>query len=260
MKALLVAGWLIASATALHVHAAIRYDELWFNKSMLLDYAAASATAPRQSVYDSLLVADGVDPQSGKGQLIIAWIRRINDDPVILGNPHSTSRLLLNSSARARQVTEGLERVSPGLRLQYVALISKFLDTLVPPDCFGSNDMTAVINRISLSAMSEADIDGYFHVLHAALHASVSAASLDSPSPEQYSRAEERLKLSILQELGYVPADVARYSAYATNPRGAAPADACWAMRVTLHAILAMPEPERDIVLRKTVRSQGVTR
>lgn len=249
---------LIVATCAAQVHAAIRYDALWLDTSTALDYLPAPPAVNRR-VYDELLVANGVDPASDKGKLILAWVSRINADPMVAGNVQRLSKIYLNSRSRAELMSNGLMRLSPALRLQYVSLISKFLDTLVPSDCFGLNEMSEVLDRISLSAISEADIDAYFHVLSAALRAGESETRADMPSAQQYEHADESLKRSLLNELGYIPANIARYMAYAQAPRTAAPVEACWAMRVTMHAILALPDPERDIVLRSTVRSEGIT-
>jgi hypothetical protein len=191
--------------------------------------------------------------------LILAWIVRINSDPAVAGNVQRKSDLMLNPGARAEALADGLGRMAPALRLQYVALIAKVLDTLVPPDCFGLSEMDAVIDRVSLNAMSDADIDGYFRMLLAALRATQTGTTLDTPSPQQYAQAETSLKLSLLRELDYAPGNVARYSAFSANPSSVPSVDACWAMRVTIHAILAMPDPERDVVLRQTVQSRRGT-
>jgi hypothetical protein len=254
-----LAACLIALAGATAANAAFRYDELWGDVVPSIAQPEASASNPRPSVYDEMLVENGVDPASEKGQLILAWIARINGDPAVAGNVHSMSNLMLNPGARAELMADGLERMAPALRLQYVALITKVLDTVVPPDCFGLNEMDAVIDQVKLNAMTDADIDGYFRMLLAALRAAHSGGTLDTPSPQQYAQAESSLKLSLLRELDYAPGNVARYTAYSANPRGAHPVDACWAMRVTMHAILAMPDPERDVVLRQTVQSQRAT-
>ncbi|BCQ28529.1 hypothetical protein NK8_67190 (plasmid) [Caballeronia sp. NK8] len=258
MKALVggLAACLLASMSVLQVRAAIRYDELWLNPSIALDRSLVPEVANGRSVYDEMLVANGIDPSSDKGRLILTWIARINADSMVRGNAHRSSRLFLNPRTRAELISDGLERLSPDLRLQYVSLIAKFLDTLVPFDCFGLNNMSAVVDRISLSAMSEADIDAYFRVLLAALRASELETRIDIPSAQQYEDADESLRRSLLEQLGYLPANIARYVAYSQNPSAAAPVDACWGIRVTMHAILALPDPERDIVLRRTVRSQ----
>lgn len=254
-----LAACLIALAGATEANAAFRYDELWDDTAPSIAQPAVSGSDSPSSVYDEMLVENGVDPASEKGQLILAWIARINGDPVVAGNVQRMSNLMLNPGARAELMADGLGRMAPALRLQYVALITKVLDTLVPPDCFGLNEMDAVIDRVSLNAMSDADIDGYFRMLLAALRAAQSGAALDTPSPQQYAQAESSLKLSLLRELDYAPGNVARYTAYSANPQSVPPVDACWAMRVTMHAILAMPDPERDVVLRQTVQSRRAT-
>lgn len=250
---------LIAAVSAPQANSAFRYDDWWAHTAPSIEQPAEAASDVRPSVYDEMLIANGIDPSSDKARLILTWIARINDDPVVAGNIQRVSELFLTSSARADLMADGLERMSPALRLEYVALVAKILDTLVPVDCFGLTGMNAVIDHVPLSAMADADIDEYFRLLLAGLRAAYSNTTPDSPSPQQFAQAQASLKLSLLRELGYAPADVARYAACSVNPQGANPLDACWAMRVTLHAILGMPDSERDIVLRGTVGSRPAT-
>jgi hypothetical protein len=253
-----LAACLIAFATTA-ANAAFRYDELWGYVAPSMAQSGASASDPRPSVYDQMLVEKGVDPASEKGQLILAWIAHINSDPAVAGNVQRMSNLMLNPGALAKALADGLGRMAPALRLQYVALIATVFDTLLPPDCFGLYKMDAVSDRVSLNAMSDADFDGYFRMLLAALRAAHTGTTLDTPSPQQYEQAETSLKLSLLRELDYAPGNVARYSAVSANPRSVPPVDACWAMRVTMHAILAMHDAELDVVLRQTVQSRRAT-
>jgi hypothetical protein len=254
-----LAACLIALASATAANAAFRYDELWGYVAPSMAQSGASASDPRPSVYDQMLVEKGVDPASEKGQLILAWIAHINSDPAVAGNVQRMSNLMLNPGALAKALADGLGRMAPALRLQYVALIATVFDTLLPPDCFGLYKMDAVSDRVSLNAMSDADFDGYFRMLLAALRAAHTGTTLDTPSPQQYEQAETSLKLSLLRELDYAPGNVARYSAVSANPRSVPPVDACWAMRVTMHAILAMHDAELDVVLRQTVQSRRAT-
>jgi len=242
------------SATLRPAEAAIRYH------APLIAPLTTPASNPPPSAHDDTLSENGVDPSSDKGRLIVAWIARISADPAIAGDVQRMSRLHLNPGARTQLLSDGLERLSPAMRLQYVAMIGTFLDTLVPSDCFGLTDMSDVVNRVSMNAMSESDIDRYFSILVEILRASASDATLDTPTDQQYAQAEHSLRFSLLRELGYLHANVARYTSYMQAPRKAAPVDACWAMRVMMHAVLAMPDPERDVVLRKLVGSPGARR
>lgn len=67
------------------------------------------------------------------------------------------------------------------------------------------------------------------------------------------------MKRSPLRELGYVPVNVARYFAYTENRRAATLLDACWALRVTMQAILALPNPGRDLLLQEPVKPRHDT-
>jgi hypothetical protein len=111
-----LAACLIALASATAANAAFRYDELRGYIASSMAQSGASATNPRSSVYDEVLLEKGVDPASEKRQLILAWIVRINSDPAVAGNVQRKSDLMLNPGARAEALAEGLGRVAPALR------------------------------------------------------------------------------------------------------------------------------------------------
>ncbi|MFM0053662.1 hypothetical protein [Caballeronia grimmiae] len=251
--------WLLGPMYILHAHSTVRYDELWYDDLSLFRRLIPSVVVQPRSVYGDMLLANGVDPNSEKGRLIVSWIARINHDIAIAQNVRRRTNAYFDPVARSELLADALSRLSPSLRLQYVQLISKFLDTLVPLDCFGSNEVSDVVNHIPLSAISEVDIDAYFRLLSAALHGSWSDVEQRAPSPEALNQAEALLRRSLLHQLNHLPANVSRYGAYAENPGASIPIDACWAMRVTMHAILALPDPERDIILRRTVQSPQVS-
>ena len=264
MKAIVacVAACLGELAGASLADAAIRYaQDLRPNGSILLAMSSSALLVPQRSVYDEMLMENGIEPGSSKAKLIVAWVERIHHDPTITSNMQQTRALFLGAQSRSDLVADGLARLAPPRRLQYVTLITRFLDTLVPTDCFGLNDMSEVVNHVSLGEMSETDIDEYFRMLLDAIRASASNAPLDVPTPQQSADAQTSLNNALLIELDNTEANVVRYEAYMANPRNAAPDDACWAIRVTMHAILAMPEPYRDVVLRNTVspRNRRVT-
>ncbi|TCK36165.1 hypothetical protein B0G84_5145 [Paraburkholderia sp. BL8N3] len=242
--------------------AAIRYEQdATPNGAATFDIPGAALTSNQESSYDEMLMANGVDPGSNKARVIVAWIRRIQHDPVIRANVHSIRRLFMDAQTRANLMADGVARLAPADRLRYARLITKFLDVLVPPDCFGMNDMSEVMSRISLNEVADADIDEYLQILLEALRSSASAAPIDIPTPQQYAAAEITLGRALASELGNDKANLTRYEAYMANPKRATPTEACWGLRVTMHAILAMPEPDRDIVLRYVVtpRSAQVT-
>ena len=137
---------------------------------------------------------NGIEPGSSKAKLIVAWVERIHRDPTITSNVQQTRALFLGAQSRSDLVADGLARLAPPRRLQYVTLITRFLDTLVPTDCFGLNDMSEVVNHVSLGEMSEADIDEYFRMLLDAIRASASNAPLDVPTPQQSADAQTSLR------------------------------------------------------------------
>ncbi|SAK87354.1 hypothetical protein AWB82_05996 [Caballeronia glebae] len=81
-----LAACLIALASATAANAAFRYDGLWGYVAPSMAQSGASASDPRPSAYDQMLVEKGVDPASERGQLILAWIAHINSDPAVAGN------------------------------------------------------------------------------------------------------------------------------------------------------------------------------
>jgi hypothetical protein len=241
---------LLMGATA--VDAAIRYgQDSALGGSALFEESASFG--PERSAYDEMLIENGVEPGSSKAELIIGWVERIHRDPAIVGNVQRMSGLFLDSHSRSEIMADGLVRLPPYERLQYVKLMTKLLDTLVPADCFGFNDMNEVMNHLTLKEMSNADIDEYFRLLLGAVRASALKAPFDIPTSQQLADAEMRLRQALIVELSSLEANVMRYQAYIASPHSAAPDDVCWANRVTMHAILAMPEPDRDVVLRNIV-------
>jgi hypothetical protein len=73
------------------------------------------------------------------------------------------------------------------------------------------------------------------------------------PTPQQYAVAQRQLSRALFIHLGGNPSDFARYQTYARYPAAVTLADACWATRVTLHAIISMRDPERDFILLRTI-------
>ncbi|SAL86883.1 hypothetical protein AWB67_07301 [Caballeronia terrestris] len=255
MKAIIVcAAACLGVAGASLSDAAIRNgQDMRPGRSALLEMSSSALFGSQRAAYNEMLMDNGIELGSSKARLIIAWIERFHRDPAITGNGQQMRAFFLDSQSRSGLIADGLARLAPSRRLQYVRLINRFLDTLVPANCFGLNDMSDVVNHLSLNEMSEADIDEYFPMLLDAIRAAASNAPLDVPTPQQSVDAQLRLRRALMVELGNAEANVVRYQAYMENPSNAAPDDACWAIRVTMHAILAMPEPYRDVVLRNTV-------
>jgi hypothetical protein len=206
---------------------------------------------------NSTLRRYGIEPDSKKARIILAWTRKIWQDPAIAaaipGGAKHIGQILLDPEARDNVLSNGLAHLAPSDRLAYVKLLSRFLDDLVPVNCFGLTDMSAVMNRVSLREMSEPDVDQYFSLLYKVLASDASDAAIPAPTPQQHAAAERQLTLALIAELRGHQEDIERFESYTARPQLATPSDVCWTTRVTLHAIIAMPDPERDIVLLQTV-------
>ncbi|MEX3936988.1 hypothetical protein AB4Y32_35440 [Paraburkholderia phymatum] len=222
-----------------------------------IDPAEAASADSGQADLEALFFRHGIDPASNKARIIVAWVEKIRDDPVIAtgiaGGAQSVGQIFLDPAAREDLMSQGLVRLAPQDRLKYVQLVTKFLDELVPVNCFGLSNMRAVMNQISLREMTDSDVDQYFNLLFKVLLSDASNAPVPSPTPQQYAAAERQLTRTLVAELHGDQTNLARFASYTSNPSMATPSDACWATRVTLHAIIAMPDPERDLVLLRTI-------
>jgi hypothetical protein len=252
---------LIAALTAATlVSAAIRHDPDSAPQSVAPGPVAGAAEYGQRDL-DQLLRNHGIDPDSNKARIILAWVEKIQHDPVIASDTHGGARhvgeIFLDSRAREEFMSNGLAHLTPSDRLQYVKLLTKFLDELVPVNCFGLHDMRAVMNRVSLRDMPDADVDQYFGLLYKVLVNDASNAPLPAPTPQQYAAAERQLTRTLIAELRGDQVNIERFTFYASNPTLATPSDVCWTTRVTLHAIIAMPDPERDFILLRTMAPHG---
>jgi hypothetical protein len=136
-------------------------------------------------------------------------------------------------------------------------LLTRFLDELVPVNCFGLSDMRSVMNRISLREMTDSDVDLYFSLLFKVLVIEASNAPVPTGTPQQNEAADQQLSHTLIAELHGDEMNMERYAYYASNPSKATASDMCWMTRVTLHAIIAMPDPERDFILLRTMTPRG---
>jgi hypothetical protein len=218
---------------------------------------ATLSTDSRPNDLERLLREDGIEPDSNKSRIILGWVEKIQRDPAIAADVQAGGRrvaqIFLDAKAREDLMSNGLAHLTPSDRLQYVKLLTRFLDELVPVNCFGLVDMSAVMNRVSLRDMSDADIDQYFGLLYKVLVGDLSHAPVPTPTPQQYEAAERLLTRTLIAELHGDQKTIERFALYTSNPKLATPSDVCWTTRVTLHAIIAMPDPERDLVLLQTM-------
>lgn len=246
---------LAATAMTTAAIAAIRSDP---DSRVPFDADNASANADQgQADLAPLFFRNGIDPNSNKARIIVAWVEKIRQDPVIAagiaGGVQRVGQIFLDPAAREALMSQGLVRLAPPDRLKYVQLVTKFLDELVPVNCFGLSSMRAVMNKVSLREMTDADVDQYFNLLFKVLVSDASHAPIASATPQQYAAAEQQLTRTLVDELHGDEMNMERFVSYTSNPSTATPSDACWATRVTLHAIIAMPDPERDLVLLRTI-------
>ena len=247
---------IVALVAPTSASAALRYN----SDTVLLRQDAALPTLssqPEQRFFDQMFRAQGIDPGSNKAQIVRVWIDRIRQDPLITsaipGGAQGVGRLFLDPQQREIVMTSGLVRLSPADRLSYVALMTKFLDELVPVNCFGLTSLGDVMARISLREMSESDVEQYFELLSKMLVSDALNTPVILPTRAQYASAQHHLARALFAQLGGDEYGMSRFESYASNPGQATPSDACWATRVTLHAILSMPDPDRDFILLLTI-------
>ena len=223
--------------------------------------SATAATQGGQNELENMFRRHGIDPDSNKAHIILAWVEKIRRDPVIAtgtpGGAQQVGQIFLDPKAREDFMSNGLAHLAPADRLKYVKLLTKFLDELVPVNCFGLADMSAVMNRVSLREMSDSDVDQYFSLLYKVMVNDASKAPIPVPTPQQYAAAERQLTRTLIAELQGDQMNIERFAFYASNPALATPSDVCWTTRVTLHAIIKMSDPERDLVLLRTMAPHG---
>jgi hypothetical protein len=247
---------IVALVTSHPADAALRYN--W--DTVLLPQDAALPTLssqPEQRFFDRMFRAQGVDPDSNKAQIVRVWVDRIRQDPLITsaipGGAEGVGRIFLDPQLREIIMTNGLVRLPAADRLRYVALMTKFLDELVPVNCFGLTSLSDVMARISLREMSEPDVAQYFELLSKVLVSDALNTPVVLPTRTQYASAQYHLSRALFDQMGGDAYSISRFEKYTSNPAQATPSDACWATRVTLHAILSMPDPERDFILLLTI-------
>ncbi|CAG9190876.1 conserved exported hypothetical protein [Paraburkholderia sabiae] len=242
-------------------HAAIRRESDAAPQSVAPG-SAVSGMNTEPNDLEQLLRKHGIETNSNKSRIILRWVEKIQQDPVIAqdiqnGGQH-VGQIFLDPRAREDLMSNGLAHLTPSDRLQYVKLLTRFLDELVPVNCFGLDDMSAVMNHVSLREMSDADVDQYFGLLYKVLVGDVSNAPVPTPTPQQYAAAENQLTRTLIAELRGDQKNLERFAFYTSNPKLATPSDVCWTTRVTLHAIIAMPDPERDLVLLRTMAPRSM--
>jgi hypothetical protein len=251
-----VATLIFALAATTWASAAIRRDTDFSAPPAAEDSAAAPAPREGRINLDRLFVEHGIAPDSNKARIIVTWMDKILRDPVIAaripGGPEQIEQIFVDPKARETFMAQGLAHLQPSDRLAYMQLLTRFFDELVPVNCFGQSSMSEVMSRVSLLDMKEPDVDQYFNLLYRVLAHDTASRPAPIPTQQENIAAERAFSHSVIAELRGDQVDIDRFVMYASNPASATPSDICWATRVTLHAILAMPAPERDVVLLRT--------
>jgi len=214
---------------------------------------APSQPAEQPSPIDHVLRQNGLEPGSKKAQIVAAWLEKVHTDPAIKravpGGPDALHRILSDANTRDSLMTNGLARLSPADRLRYLKVYTRILDEQVPVNCFGVSDMGEVMDRITLGAMAQGEIEEYLGLLYKVIVKSASSSALPTPTQRQYEKAQGILTRALVNELAGDSNNIERYRYLALHPESATPADMCWVTRVTLHAVLSMPDPYRDFIV-----------
>lgn len=222
---------------------------------------AGAASAPEEADFDSALRRYGIGRGSEKARILSTWLDAVLRDPAIRkrmpGGARELEHDFLDADKRTTLISGGLARLTPADRLRYLQLFTRLLDELVPVNCFGLVDISAVMNRITIAQMSDADAELYLDLLYKVLVSGGTDAAVRLPTAQQFAAAVEELSRAIVIELHADPVDLERYQFYSTHRSVATPADVCWTTRVTLHAIAKMPEAERDFVLLPAITPPG---
>jgi hypothetical protein len=246
---------IVTLAATTWASAAIRRD--LDSLALPADASAAASTDAGPGDLGEVFSSYGIDPDSNKARIVFAWIEKIRQDPLIAlgiaGGAQRVAQIFLDPAAREDLMSSGLARLAPADRFKYLQLLTKLLDEQVPVNCFGLVDMRAVMSRVSLREMSESDVDQYFSLLYKVLVDEASNAPIAEPTPQQGAAAERQFTRAVIMELQGDQIDVGRFAFYSSHPSQATPADVCWTTRVALHAIITMPDPERDHVLFRTI-------
>ncbi|WP_180736893.1 hypothetical protein [Paraburkholderia sp. PGU19] len=249
---------LVLLALTVRANAAMRLDTPDFPAPR--DATTGPPLANRSAGTDQLLRQYNLEPGSEKAQTVLKWVHRIRSDPTIAANlpddADGVGDIFLDPEKQQILMSDGIARLDAADRLQYVKLITRLLDELVPVNCYGLSDMSAVMMRVRLLDMSNADVDQYLGLLYKVVLSYASGAPIQTPTRDQSAAGQARLSQAIAAELQADPDSLDRYAYYASHPSAATPADTCWMTRVTMHAIIAMPGPERDYVLLPSIRER----
>ncbi|MFT0172194.1 hypothetical protein ACLKMY_24830 [Paraburkholderia mimosarum] len=209
-----------------------------------------------KAIHDAWLRRANVDPGSNKAKIIDKWSQKIRLEgasPVGGGIPLNIQNVMDNPELRKPFILGGLARISPEDRLEYYQMASSFFDRFVPDDCFGMTDPQQVMAKaMSIDKMSDAEADEFFGLIYKMVHASAIHAPIDVPSASAHTAAVKKLGFAMEALVPNDKADIDRFAAFVVDPSHVSLRDKCWMTGLSMHAILSMSEPDRDIILRYT--------
>ncbi|WP_246792935.1 energy transducer TonB [Burkholderia perseverans] len=201
---------------------------------------------------DAFVAQYGIDPDSPKAAILAHWRQMMLDDPDIrrlFGNagPNELGRSI--AMQRTELFSEGSLRVSQADRSTFIALGTRVLDA-APADCGGLKNMNAVVLRyLSLANLSEHEIDDYFRITYESLKRTALKTPIATINPEQRNQGKQALSAAIAAQLQRDPEAMRSLAIAAADPENTPPAAWCHNMRTMQHAVMAMPQPQRDWLL-----------
>lgn len=215
----------------------------------------ASRAEVEHAIHDQWLRRINVEPGSSKARIIDSWAEKIRlEGTTPLGGQgeHLTIQSIMdNPELRTPFVLSGLARISPEDRLEYTRMASSFFDRFVPQDCFGLTDQQQIMAKaMAVDKMSDSEADEFFGLIYKMVHASAVRAPIDVPSASQHTAAVSKLGVAMEAMVPNDKADIDRFAAFIVDPSRASTVDKCWITGLSMHAIISMGEPDRDIILR----------
>jgi hypothetical protein len=223
--------------------------------------AAHAASPLEQAIRVQHLRKLGIEPDSSKARILDKWAETIRTDPDIAASmPGGTAGAglgLIDPATGTAYIRNGLPRLSAAERSEFFGLLVGIYDRSVPQDCFGLTDPQEIMRRaISFGSMSDAQTDTYFRLIYRMIHQAAINAPVDIPTPQAHQASVVKLGASMEAQLHGNTADVNRLAAIVVDQAHASANDHCWLMGLSLHAIMALPDADRDVVLRQMYAAQ----
>ncbi|WP_186098666.1 TonB C-terminal domain-containing protein [Burkholderia gladioli] len=201
---------------------------------------------------DAFVAQYGIEPDSPKAAIIARWREKMLTDPDIvrafgMGDGGQAGRSL--AERRPEFFSEGSLRVSQSDRSTFISIGARVLDA-APPDCGGEKSMSAVIVRyLSLARLSDQDIDDYFRITYESLKRSAQQTPMATVNEPQREQGRNALSAAIAERLKGDPDAARSLAAAVADPAAVTPEIWCSNMRTMEHAVLSIPQPQRDWLL-----------